>query len=116
MNPVIPNNIAVAHVLNINPVLNLGASFAGYVKSGNHALTANDKLLIKPSTIALSSASAEQISFAHVIERGPNATEVRLVKYAYHFRLIGIVHIPKKRNEISPKKRLMHITKARLRR
>lgn len=103
-------------MLNINPVLNLGASLAGYVKSGNHALNAYDRLFIMPITIALSSASAEQISLAQVIESGPTATDMRFVKYANHFKLIGIVHIPSRREDVNPKNNPIDITKGRLRR
>lgn len=112
----IPNSTPQAQVLNMKPVLNLGASVAGYVNSGSHALKVYAKQFIMPRTKARSSASPEQISLAQAMDSGPKAMAARLEKYANHCSPMGIDHIAKRREEKKPKKIAIDITKARLRR
>jgi hypothetical protein len=56
-----------------------------------------------PKTIARSSASAPQISFAQDIESGPYGTEIRAIKYANHLRPEGTSHIARIRAYRKPK-------------
>jgi hypothetical protein len=87
----------------MNPFLNRGACWAGYVNSGSHALNAYPDAFITPSTMARSSASAPHISFAQDIERGPYGTEARPMKNANHLRPVGIVQIARTRFEKKPR-------------
>lgn len=89
--------------LKVNPFLNLGASTAGYVKSGTHVLNAYPDAFIIPKTIARSSASLPQISLAHDIARGPYGTAARTIKKENHFKPFGIVHIARQMEENNPK-------------
>lgn len=63
-----------------------------------------------PSTTALSSASAPQISFAQVIDSGPYATEILDAKNENHFRPAGIVQMASNSDVKNPKKVEIDIT------
>ena len=68
-----------------------------------------------PMTIALSSASAPQISFAQDMLSGPYGTEARCKKKENHFKPAGMFQIAKHKAANPPRSVLIDIIRARCR-
>ena len=72
-------------------------------------------VFIIPITIARSSASEPQISFAQLMLSGPYGTAARWRRKANHFRPSGMFHMASKRTEKPPRKVDMDMIEARRR-